>query len=420
MENNLEIDLREIVKKILAKWYWVILAGFVIGLVTFLISFLQPDVYKVTTQFILTEPLYNASFESQYQTTELDRPSEGVIRSIVLNDEIASALYDMWASDSKNGTTLLEFKADHLSTKIGDDGVLVSLIVETQSREQSAEIANTWVDLAIDAVNNTYYGFETDQVGTLKDQMTEALAEVDVASQRLIDFTGSDTSKVLTGELNNFLATQTENNNTIRAIRAAQANVQALVQVLQQEPVTGVVDPDYRLSFLLIQAKVLNASNPENSSTELNIDYSGQGSDKTVGEFIDMVENWATAMSDQVTALENENVSLSTDITELQTQIKALENEASALSTDYQRQLGIYNILATKYDEVRLTIPEGTSGYVNLISKASVPEPDDRLPHNTIRNTLIAAIAGGIIGIAVILVCDWWRFYEEPDSEAEE
>lgn len=111
---------------------------------------------------------------------------------------------------------------------------------------------------------------------------------------------------------------------------------------------------------------------------------------------------------------------MSTEIIELQTQIKELENESNLLTLDYQRQKDIHDILATKYEEVRLTVPSGTSGYVNLVSKASIPEPEDRLPHNTIRNTLVAVLAGGVLGIAAIVIWDWWSCGTKPDPKDEE
>lgn len=303
MENYLEIDLREILKKIIKKWYWVILSGFVIGLGVFLFSFFQPDIYRVTTQFILTEPLYDVNFEAQYKTKELDKPSEDIVKTIVLNDEIVSELRDLWQTDQKDETTLLQFKEDHLSVTFGEKGVLVSLVVETDSREQSALLANTWVDLAIAAVNNKYYGFETDQVGTLGKQMTESQAEVDAASQRLIDFSNRDPSKILQNNLDNLLADQRENNYAVRMINSARNDAQAIVDLLKKQPSTSAVDSGTRLSFTLIQAKALNASTSTGTPFDLFLDISNQGDDITAGELIILIENWSSVMADRIVAL---------------------------------------------------------------------------------------------------------------------
>ncbi|MBG0784870.1 MAG: hypothetical protein H0S79_07185 [Anaerolineaceae bacterium] len=420
MDDYLEIDLREIVKKILVKWYWIIIAGFAAGLVAFLISYFQPNVYQVATRFILTDPLYNVTFGTQSRTSDMEKPSEEVLRSIVLSDEIVSELANMWEGDSNEPTTLQKFKEDYLSVSVGGQGTLVSLIVKSESREQTAAIANAWSGLAIDAVNNIYYGVETDWVGSLKAQMLDAQTEVDNAGNELIAFSSNDPSRILQSDLDNLLASMSNNNQTIRMIKAAREDAAALVTALSKEPSTNIVDPSYRLSFSLIQVKVLNVPGVGGSPYGVMVDYAAPGDELSTGEFITLIENWSNSMADRIAVLEAANDSVSADIINLQAEIKDLENESNLLQQEYQRQQDLYNILATKYEEVRLSVPSGASGYVYLVSKATVPEPEDRLPHNTMRNTLIAGVAGGLIAIVVIVVCNWWCCEPAPDPKDEE
>ncbi len=130
-----------------------------------------------------------------------------------------------------------------------------------------------------------------------------------------------------------------------------------------------------------------------------------------------MIENWSTAMADRVLTLQEENENLSTSIVSLQAEIQDIATESNMLLMNYDREKKAYDIVATKYEEVRLTFPDDESGYVSLISKAMVPEPEDRLPHNTVRNTLVASAAAGILAIAGIVICDWWRCSGNPDPE---
>jgi uncharacterized protein involved in exopolysaccharide biosynthesis len=94
-------------------------------------------------------------------------------------------------------------------------------------------------------------------------------------------------------------------------------------------------------------------------------------------------------------------------VTGLQTRIQALENEKLRLDTDYAIQLSAYEIIAKKYEEVTLTLMEGEGEYARMVSQAVVP--DERLPHNTVRNTAIGLVAGGFLALAGVILFDWWR-----------
>lgn len=425
MDDYLEIDLRKIIKNLLSKWYWVVLPAIVIGLGAFLYSYTLPDVYQATARFALTEPPYAANFENRYQTTALQKPSEDALRNLVLNDEIASNLYDLWDCEEKESCTVRQFKQNQLEVAIGDKGMLVSLIVETESRENTALLANTWLKLAMEAVVSNYYGYETDQITFFETQTALSQANLDEAAQRLTDFAGENPLQILRNELNDHLAGQEQTLQAIRTLENAQVDVQALIAQLEFENPRSLLDPNYRMSYQLIQTRVLNnavtiqiggSETLGTSLSQLSIEIGNVVETKTVSEFITFLENWLTVIDDTIAQHELAGESLTGNITALQTQIQSLENEAMALQADFERQQTVHEILATKYQEVLLTMPEGESGYVNVVNAASVPAPDDRLPHNTVRNTAIGLIAGGFLGLAGVMVVDWWKTSDEPEE----
>jgi len=425
MDDYLEIDLRKIIKNILSKWYWVVLPAILVALGAFLYSYTLPDVYQTTARFVLTEPPYAANFENNYQTTALQKPSEDVLQNLVLNDEIASNLYDLWDCKEKESCTVRQFEQNQLGVVIGDKGILVSLIVETESRENTVLLANTWLKLAMEAVVSNYYGYETDQITFFETQTALSQANLDEAAQRLFDFAGENPKAILQNELNDHLDSQKQTLQAIRTLENAQVDVQALIAQLEFENPRSLLDPNYRMSYQLIQTRVLNnavtiqiggSETLGTSLSQLSIEIGNVVETKTVGEYITFLENWLTVIDDTITQHEQAGESLTGDITALQTQIQSLENEAVALQADFERQQTVHEILATKYEEVLLTMPEGESGYVNVVNVASVPAPDDRLPHNTVRNTAIGLIAGGFLGLAGVVLADWWKATDEPEE----
>jgi uncharacterized protein involved in exopolysaccharide biosynthesis len=65
-----------------------------------------------------------------------------------------------------------------------------------------------------------------------------------------------------------------------------------------------------------------------------------------------------------------------------------------------------YETLLRKQREVRISSDEH-SGDAQVASQARVPE--ERMPHNTVRNTAIALVAGGILAVIFIIMRDWFK-----------
>ncbi len=430
MDDYLEVDLKGIINNILAKWYWIILTAFIVGLVVFLFSYLQPDVYRSTARFVLTQPPYIASFENKYTTSIFENPSPEALLNIVNSDTVIAALLDLWESPEKEQVTLRQFKQEHLEAVIGEDGMLVSLNVKVEDRENSAEIANEWVNLAMKAVDSKFFGYETDQVTFFESQTALALIDLEEAGQALVDFEEQNTTSILINNQNNLLARQMEMNQTIRTIESVQEDIQALLDQLDDEAQEHVVDSSTKLSFLLIQARLFNSpvmignspyvSIAESSSPQLVIDLGGLEGIQTVGEFQVMLDDWLVILDDRIVTLQESQMMLEDDILTLQAEIQTLENESEALQDEYSRQQSVYDILSTKLEEVTLAMPNGESGYVSLVSPATIPDQADAIPHNTVRNTAISMIASGFLAVVGVVIADWWKNTNGSDKKVEE
>jgi uncharacterized protein involved in exopolysaccharide biosynthesis len=420
MDDYFEIDLRKLIKNILRKWYWVLIPAVLIGLGIYIFSANLPDLYEAKAILALVEPAYQVDFTGQDLRPNQSDPSEGALQSLVLNDKIASALFDLWDCPTNQNCTLNQFRNNSLDVEIGERGQLVTLIVTTKDRELSALIANTWADLSINEINRSFYGFAPDLITYFELQAASFKNQLDDAGQRLIDFEADNTISLLKNQLSSLIASQVETLRGIRVLQQARADSQILLTQLDFELPDDVLDSSYQLSFYLIQSRIFTIPISGESQTvtplQINVDLAGETGTTTVGEFELLIENWIDVIDERLLNLSSVEDTLNSEITSLQAQIQSQENELARLRADYERIESVFEILTLKYDEIRVSMPERDHGYVRLVSSASVPDPGNKVSHNTNRNMVIGIIIGAILGLAAIVVVDWWQV---PDDSNE-
>ena len=420
MDDYFEIDLRKLIKNILRKWYWVLIPVVLIGLGVYIYSSNLPDLYEAKAILALVEPAYQVDFTGQDLRPNQSDPSEGALQSLVLNDKITSALFDLWDCPTNQNCTLNQFRNSSLDVEIGERGQLVTLIVTTKDREQSALIANTWADLSINEINRSFYGFAPDLITYFELQAASFKDQLDDAGQRLIDFEADNTISLLKNQLSSLMASQVETLRGIRVLQQARADSQILLTQLDFELPDDVLDSSYQLSFYLIQSRIFTIPISGESQTvtplQINVDLPDETGTTTVGEFELLIENWIDVIDERLLNLSSVEDTLNSEITSLQAQIQSQENELARLRADYERIESVFEILTLKYDEIRVSMPERDHGYVRLVSSASVPDPGNKMSHNTNRNMVIGIIIGAILGLAAIVVVDWWQV---PDDSNE-
>ena len=413
MDDYFEIDLRKLIKNILRKWYWVLIPAVLIGLGVYIYSSNLPDLYEAKAILALVEPAYQVDFTGQDLRPNQSDPSEGALQSLVLNDKITSALFDLWDCPTNQNCTLNQFRNSSLDVEIGERGQLVTLIVTTKDREQSALIANTWADLSINEINRSFYGFAPDLITYFELQAASFKDQLDDAGQRLIDFEADNTISLLKNQLSSLMASQVETLRGIRVLQQARADSQILLTQLDFELPDDVLDSSYQLSFYLIQSRIFTIPISGETQTvtplQINVDLPGETGTTTVGEFELLIENWIDVIDERLLNLSSVENTLNSEITSLQAQIQSQENELARLRADYERIESVFEILTLKYDEIRVSMPERDHGYVRLVSSASVPDPGNKMSHNTNRNMVIGIIIGAILGLAAIVVVDWWQ-----------
>ena len=419
MDDYLEIDIKKILKKLISKWYWIIGAALLIGLATFFFFYLKKDVYESKAIIALVQPRFEAEFKSGITTSDLAMPSEGFLTDAVLSNEIVQELFAAWTNPEKNEVPLDKFVKNNLSVTLNSKGAVVVLAAKAEIAQEAADLANLWAELAVKQINTTYYGIDANQIVYFEEQIESAKTAYDKSGDDLIEFAAKDNSDYLQIQLDNVNAKVGDTLQRRAVLEAAESDVMGMVQYLGAYDLEAIVRPSDLLNFTLIQSRVYGSSvvsGLDGSPIQLQLVIDSNEQDLTNREFIEVLNGWTATLQNEMSNLDAENTALVSKIMELQSAIKTFQQERSLLETDYALNETTYKTLKTKLEEVRLNIDSAESN-AKMLSVAIPPE--EAIPHNTVRNTLIALIAASVLSSIAILLIDWWKTDKEPEEEAQ-
>lgn len=404
MDDYLEIDLKKIIKKLLAKWFWILGVTLAVGLAAFFFFFQEPDVFEAKAMIALIQPRYEAHFDSNITTANPAMPGEELITNVALSNEIVQKLFPEWSAPQKAEISL-ESK-----------GAVVILSVKSDTPEEAAELANLWADLTIKQLNSTYYGIDDAQVGYFQDQLEQAKLARGQSSDALVKFASTDLSNYLKIQLGNINA-QVGTLQKKQALEAAIFDVQGILDYLPGDDPDTLVRQNDLLNFTLIQSRVYASqvvAGLAGSPIQMQLAYQTSTEGTTYRDFTAILKEWIVVLNASIAELDVTNAPLSAEVTALQSQIKDIQMERSLLETDYNLNESTYKTLKTKLEEVLLNFnPE--RGNAQVLSRA-IP-PVGSLPDGTVKNTLIAMVAGMILSIIAVLLLDWWKAEDKPLEE---
>ena len=414
MDDYLEIDLRKIIKNIIAKWYWVVLSTVLIGAGIFLYSYLyMADTFRAKATIIITDPRSVTSVLDISNGSVLTMPSASAVQRLALSDDIMLQLLERWDFDEKEGITLSGLR-EILAIEAYDDAMLYTLSTEFTNAVAAADLANNWANLVVDKVNADYFYYDEAIVEQISTQLATAKSNLDQADAALIDFIENDRRSLLTDRLSSLKSDQSSNFGLQRQLRSVRFDALGILSQLEDQPDATRVDNAFRINFLLLQSRLysgqsdLTLESPSNSFILSTTDLENQDLDYiTVGDFRDTIEIWVDVIDDQLTQLESEEEFYLPTINQIETENRTLEYQLEILTADFNTASQIYAVLLENYEETKISMEIMGEGYVKLASAAAVP--DEGLPHNTVRNTLIGLAAGGILGLAGVVIVDWWK-----------
>lgn len=173
------------------------------------------------------------------------------------------------------------------------------------------------------------------------------------------------------------------------------------------------------INFTLIQTRVYASpvvTGLTGSPAQLQLSYQTSTEGITYRKFVATLNDWIEVLNTSIEELDLSNEALSSEVTDLRSQIEAIDLERSLLELNYSLNESTYKTLRTKLEEVQFNI-DAEGGPLQVLSVAIPPE--EALPHNTVRNTLIAMVAAGVLAVIAVLLLDWWKSDKETEEEAQ-
>lgn len=440
MDDVIEIDLRKIIKDLLVNWKWIVGFTLLAGAAAFAFSLLQPRMYSATALIAITRPRYLPNFDEQYQTINNNPPTSNAIIDLANSDEIFRALYQEWQSPRKANTTPRAFLEGYLNASAGKDPTTVVLKVTADTSEEAASLANAWAKSTAQRANQLFSGTDGSQVEGFQAQVNAVEKNLSAAEAALTDFESRNQISVLNNQLASLLAQQADILRKQRLIESTVSDVNVLMSQVADFPADSVISGALQTNLLVLQLRIYNdpnvVSSPANtltnadlsnldgganqtsgSSLQIQIPGQSQGSSVTLpaqtsaqpltrADYVAEMETWSSALGTQAELLKESHAQLTGQITALQQQIQEQSNEKERLMLAYKNTQDVYDTLRLKLEEVKITSSD-LYGNVQIASAAAAPIKADS--RNTVRNTIIGLVAGGLLSMFGVLALKWWK-----------
>ena len=419
MDDELEIDLRKIIRNLLRRWTWIVGLALLAGLAAFAFTFLQPRRYESSAVIALTRPLNLPNFDPRYETmTNPLTINNKIVNDVALGDEVVQLLFEEWKEPEKKPTDLQAFVNNNLKVESGQDATIAILKVRLKDPQEATRLARLWAEEVVQRINLTYSGRDKSQVVFFQEQVTTAEQRVQAAARALEEFEAQNQRGSLQNQLNSLSAQQAEYLRRLRVIEAVQADGRVFLDQIKSLPKDSRLSSQEQTNLFLLQlriygdtiAGIASASQVQLSLPELN-------SETTVGQYQQALTTWLAALQTQKSELEAALQGLPPKIEQLQGQIAVLDTERARLDLEYGLARETLTTLRRKLDEAQIAIEDNT-GYASIVAYPAVPK--NPAPRGTLRNTALATLLGGFLAIFGVLVWDWWRSEEEVPAPARE
>ena len=428
MDDELEIDLRKLIRSLFQRWRYILGAALLAGLVAFAVTYLQPRRYEAKAVIALTRPLNLPNFDPRYQTVTPLTINNKIVSDVALGDKVVQMLFDAWNQADKDTDDLPAFRAS-LSVEVGSDPTVAILSVKLKDPEETARLAKLWAVEVVSRINATYGGRDENQVAFFEQQVATAQQRYQAAAQALQVFAAQNERDTLQNQWNSLNAQQVDLLRRLRVIDAVQSDAKLFLEQVRALPAESLLSSQEQTNLFLLQmriygdtlASITSATEPQGDILQFTSQYQLAipqfTSQTTVGEYSQALMVWLRALDEQKSQLNSLLETLPPQMEALQGRIQALDNESRRLNMEYQLANETLMTLNRKLDEVRIAVQDKT-GYASLAVPPSVPRRP--MPRGTLRNTALAGALGAFLAVFGVLVWDWWRSEEEQPSSVKE
>jgi uncharacterized protein involved in exopolysaccharide biosynthesis len=453
-----EIDLRPYILKLVRNWWRLGLVALLAAALALGFSLLQPRKYVATATILLTRSQASLKLAEQFPTIQeniYDSSSRmNALLTIAQGDSIASASLNSVGEMLPAEERKMEAIKDRVQVTNNGDSILVSATAKTP--ELAAEIANTWANQAVLAINQAYSGDQP--LAEIESQLSSANQDyVDAQSslESFIQYSQITLLEKKIDEANNLLSEAVNDRawqisyyyNRKQSMQDLKIKAEALKQQLQGGNRSSAGSIGDAIALLDMHANAFGIGETSNARAL----WLGQTSENIIPNnsprmTYDLQLTELASLNDSPSSYEadlsriiiqadaeisnaeqalnglNRNLlqgegsdtieATAAQIQELKTQLENEQARQRELTSARDLAWEAYQALVQKVTEIKNS--SQTSSQVALASLAVPPQkPASR---GTVRNTLVAGVLGGFLGVFWVFGSMWWKSVEIGDE----
>ncbi len=401
-----EIDLKPYIEALITKWYWIMGAAILAGVVAFIVSSALPPKYQATALVAVTQPTEIVEFDSRIRSLADNQPLKAY-PEIALSDAVLLALLpEVTALDAQIQS--VEGVRRMLEARAGADPSLLRLTVTYGDAEETAVIANRWAELFVERANQVYGNRDGEQLRFYERQAETAVAELEATEQALLDFQARNRTAILENQLLALAQTQLDHLDNQRHITLLIQDIKALREQLAQQSNSVPITFADQLISLGLQAEAFGAQEAIPVQIQLGSSEALVNSDRAAQlAFLDALGETLAVRLEQIEAA---LAGLEPQILALQAEKQAHDNEGSQLNRAFILAEETYTALTRKVEEERITSQDMNKG-VRLVSQAGKPTSATNRSQVLISILIMVFVAG--VMIVVTLFKTWWQQMKE-------
>jgi uncharacterized protein involved in exopolysaccharide biosynthesis len=451
-----EIDLRPYILVLIHNWWRIALVAIVLAVVALGFSLLQARQYVATATILLTRSQSTLRLAEQFPTIQeniYDSNSRmsallTIAQSYAISSATLNSVGDKLPADERD----LEAIKDRVEVTDKGDSILVS--ASAQTPDGAAEIANTWARQAVLAINRAYSGDQP--LSEIQSQITIANQEYENAQNALESFIRDSQITLLQKkihEANNLLSEAVNDRawqisyyyNRKQSLQDLKVKAEALKQQLGGGKKSSAGSIGDSIALLKLHSNAFGIGEASNARAL----WIGQSSDQVIqdnkpdltfdlqladlsslndtpsayADDLDRIIQQADAeisKAEQVLNSLDQNLfkgegsdiieATAAQIQDLQNQLESAQARERELTSNRDLAWEAYQALTQKATEIKNS--SQTSNQVTLASLA-VP-PQNPASRGTIRNTLVAGVLGGLLGVFWVFGSMWWKSTGQP------
>ena len=410
MEEYEGIELRAYLA-VIRRWLWLIVLGTVLaGGTALTVSLRMPPIYQAEAAVALMRYKAEITFEPRFTTlseAELSRMTSfqdrlKALTALVKNSAIASQVIEELGSTLDPEERKVEALLGMVDTKT--DGELIKILVEADSPQKAAAMANAWAR-AYEEYINRLYRENSLTPDDIQAQAAEAEKGYQQAEEALTEFLGNNQIDVLSREI-------TSKKNTLADYYAAKRGLERLIadaKALQEELQGGIPSSSAAarnaLSILFLKANASALSSGLPAELQFSFD-----------QMATSVEDPAEQLSELETLIANlearrAEVEQFIEESPLQQEILQSEEQLEREQARKRQIISVRDLAWETYQTLARKVAEvGVASQVKetevRLAVAAI-EPANPIKPKKKQNTLLASVVGAMLTVGVSFLIEY-------------